>query len=87
MDKMGYFKGLISFMFEEWFFGGIMYIICFKFIGYFIVLFIMVGLLIVDIVIWIFFVVDIIWDRNVLYREINDGLIENVYIIKVFNKF
>jgi len=29
--------------------------------------------------------VDVIRDRNSLYRETNDGLIENVYIIKVLN--
>ncbi len=28
---------------------------------------------------------DVIRDRNSLYRETNDGLIENVYIIKVLN--
>ena len=30
--------------------------------------------------------VDIIRDRNSLYRETNEGLIENVYTIKVLNK-
>jgi polyferredoxin len=30
--------------------------------------------------------VDIIRDRNALYRETNDGLIENVYTLKILNK-
>ena len=86
MDKMGYPKGLISFTSEERLSGGTTHIIRPKLIGYFIVLLIMVGLLIADIVTRIPLAVDIIRDRNALYRETNDGLIENVYTIKVLNK-
>lgn len=86
MDKMGYFKGLISFIFEEELVGGKIYILCLKLIGYFVVLVVMIGLLFVNIWMCSFIEVDIICDRNLLYCEMNEGLIENVYIIKVFNK-
>lgn len=86
MDKMGYPKGLISFTSEERLSGGTTHIVRPKLVGYFVVLLVMVGLLVADIVTRIPLEVDIIRDRNSLYRETNDGLIENVYTIKVLNK-
>ena len=66
--------------------GGTTHIVRPKLIGYFVVLLVMVGLLIADIATRIPLEVDIIRDRNSLYRENNDGLIENVYTLKVLNK-
>lgn len=86
MDKMNYPKGLISFTSEEQLAGGKTHIIRPKLIGYAIVLLVMTGLLVVEIMTRIPLEVDIIRDRNTLYRETNEGLIENVYTLKVLNK-
>jgi polyferredoxin len=42
--------------------------------------------LVADIVTRVPLEIDIIRDRNSLYRETNEGLIENVYTVKVLNK-
>lgn len=86
MDKMDYPKGLISFTSEEQLAGGKTHIVRPKLIGYAIVLTVMVGLLVLDIATRVPLEVDIIRDRNALYRETNDGLIENVFTLKVLNK-
>ena len=86
MDKMGYPKGLISFTSEEELAGGKTHILRPKLIGYFVVLVVMTGLLFANIWMRSPTEVDIIRDRNSLYRETNEGLIENVYTIKVLNK-
>ena len=86
MDKMGYPKGLISFTSEEELAGGKTHILRPKLIGYFVVLVVMIGLLFANIWMRSPTEVDIIRDRNSLYRETNEGLIENVYTIKVLNK-
>jgi len=86
MDKMGYPKGLISFTSEEELAGGKTHVLRPKLIGYFVVLIVMTGLLFANIWTRSPTEVDIIRDRNSLYRETNEGLIENVYTIKVLNK-
>ena len=83
---MNYPKGLISFTSEEELKGGKTHIVRPKLIGYALVLSVMVGLLAVEIMTRIPLEVDIIRDRNSLFRETNDGLIENVFTIKVLNK-
>ncbi|MFC3094339.1 cytochrome c oxidase accessory protein CcoG [Alteromonas sediminis] len=86
MEKMGYPKGLISFTSEHELAGGETKIFRPKLIGYFVVLMIMTGALVADIVLRVPLELDIIRDRTTLYRETNDGLIENVYTLKVLNK-
>ncbi len=86
MDKMGYEKGLISFTSEHQLSGGTTKIIRPKLIGYAIVLLIMTSLLVIDIYSRAPLEIDIIKDRNSLYRETNQGLIENVYTLKLLNK-
>ncbi len=86
MDKMGYDKGLISFTSEHELNGGTTKIFRPKLIGYAVVLCVMVGLLGLDFALRKPLEVDIIRDRNSLYRETNEGLIENVYTLKVLNK-
>ncbi|GGW80328.1 cytochrome c oxidase accessory protein CcoG [Alteromonas halophila] len=86
MDKMGYPKGLISFTSEEALSGGKTHILRPKLLGYLIVLVIMIGLLLANIMLRVPLEVDIIRDRNTLYRETGDGLIENVYTLKILNK-
>lgn len=86
MDKMGYAKGLISFTSEHELAGGKTKIIRPKLIGYAVVLAIMTGLLAADFMSRKPLDLDIIRDRNSLYRETNQGLIENVFTLKVLNK-
>ena len=86
MEKMGYAKGLVSFTSEHELAGGTTKIFRPKLIGYALVLAIMSSLLIYDVVSRVPLEVDIIRDRNSLDRETNEGLIENVYTLKVLNK-
>lgn len=86
MDKMGYEKDLISFTSEHQLSGGTTKIVRPKLIGYAIVLLVMTSLLILDIYTRVPLELDIIKDRNSLYRETNQGLIENVYTLKLLNK-
>jgi cytochrome c oxidase accessory protein FixG len=86
MEKMGYEKNLISFTSEHELKGGTTKIFRGKLIGYAVVLMVMSGLLIADIATRVPLEVDIIRDRNSLDRETNEGLIENVYTLKILNK-
>ena len=86
MEKMKYPKGLISFTSEQELNGNTTHILRPKLIGYAIVLMVMAGLLVFEILNRSTLEVDIIRDRNSLYRETNLGLIENVYTLKLLNK-
>lgn len=86
MDKMNYPKGLISFTSETQLAGGQTKIFRPKLIGYAVVLVLMSALLVFELLSRVPLEVDIIRDRNALYRETNDGLIENVYTLKILNK-
>lgn len=86
MEKMSYPKGLISFTSETELAGGTTKIFRPKLIGYALVLVLMSVLLVFEIVTRVPLEVDIIRDRNSLYRETGDGLIENVYTLKILNK-
>ena len=86
MEKMNYPKGLISFTSEHELNGGKTDIIRPKLIGYAVVLVIMTGLLVFEMMTRSSLEVDIIRDRNSLYRETNEGLIENVFTLKILNK-
>ena len=85
MDKMGYEKGLIKYTTEQSMKGGKTHILRPRIIIYAVIL-----LAIFAAFAWSFsqrisLGLDVIRDRNTLYRETGDGLIENVYILKVLN--
>tara|TARA_R110001632_G_scaffold3242_1_gene14583 strand:+ start:16582 stop:18090 length:1509 start_codon:yes stop_codon:yes gene_type:complete len=86
MEKMNYPKGLISFTSETQLAGGKTKIMRPKLMGYAVVLVLMSALLVFELLSRVPLEVDIIRDRNALYRETNDGLIENVYTLKILNK-
>lgn len=86
MDKMGYARNLISYTSEHRLQGKTTHIMRPKLVGYSIVLLVMVGLLVAELFTRVPLEVDIIRDRNALYRETLDGLIENVYTLKILNK-
>ncbi len=85
MDKMGYEQGLIRYTTESALKGDHVKVMRPRMIVYALVL---IGITLgafYSIVMRTPIGVDVIRDRNSLYRETNDGLIENVYIIKVLN--
>lgn len=85
MDKMGYDRGLIRYTTENALKGEHVTVMQPRMVVY--------ALILIGITVGAFYSistrtpigVDVIRDRNSLYRETNDGLIENVYIIKVLN--
>lgn len=86
MTKMGYEKKLISYTTENQLEGKKTHIIRGKLVGYGSVLLIMT-------IVFIYFMMaiepsklDIIRDRNQLYRISSEGMLENVYTLKVLNK-
>jgi cytochrome c oxidase accessory protein FixG len=86
MDKMNYPRGLVRYTTEHSLEGQTTHIFRPRMMLYgFILLSLFVGLLyavsqrtLVDI--------DIIRDRNTLYRDTSDGMIENIYIIRAMNR-
>lgn len=86
MDKMNYPRGLIRYTTEHNLAGEETQVLRPRLIGYGVALVIMIGLFIFTVVSLAEVSVDVERDRNVLYREARGGDIENVYIIKVFNK-
>ena len=85
MDKMGYEKGLIRYTTENSLLGKPAHILRPRVVVY--------ALILLGIVVATFYsiltrdpiAIDVIRDRNSLYRETNEGLIENVYTIKLMN--
>lgn len=85
MDKMGYEHGLIRYTTENSLKGKRAHLVRPRMIVY--------ALVLVGITAGAFYSIltrspigmDVIRDRNSLYRETNDGLIENVYILKLLN--
>jgi cytochrome c oxidase accessory protein FixG len=85
MDKMGYEKGLIKYTTEHEMHGGKTHILRPRILIYAAIL-----LTIMSVFAYSFgqrspLGLDVIRDRNRLYRETDDGLIENVYILKILN--
>jgi cytochrome c oxidase accessory protein FixG len=85
MDKMGYEKGLIKYTTENVMEGRESNIIRPRVIVYAVILLGIMGLFTYSFSQRISLGLDVIRDRNQLYRETNEGLIENVYILKVLN--
>ena len=85
MDKMGYEPGLVRYTTENALSGKPAHILRPRVLVY--------ALILIGITLGTFYSIlsrtpiamDVIRDRNSLYRETNEGLIENVYIIKMLN--
>jgi cytochrome c oxidase accessory protein FixG len=85
MDKMGYDRGLVRYTTENSLKGQSTHVVRPRMIVY--------ALILIGITVGAFYSIlartpiglDVIRDRNSLYRETNEGLIENVYIIKLLN--
>ncbi|MFV1972108.1 MAG: cytochrome c oxidase accessory protein CcoG [Thiohalobacterales bacterium] len=85
MDKMGYEKGLIKYTTEHAMEGKPTHILRTRVVIYAIILLTAVSLFAWSVLTRTALGLDIIRDRNSLYRETDEGLIENVYILKILN--
>ncbi|RLV59286.1 cytochrome c oxidase accessory protein CcoG [Parashewanella curva] len=86
MERMGYDKGLISYTTENKLEGKHEHVVRPKLVGYGITMVVMCGVFMLA----LFHVdpvrLDILRDRNQLYRETDAGLVENTYTLKILNK-
>ena len=85
MDKMGYPRDLIRYTTENSALGKKQHIIRPRILVYAAILLVLCGLLVTNILQRVPLDLDVIRDRNTLYRETRDGLIENVYTLKILN--
>ncbi len=85
MDKMGYERGLIRYTTEHAMAGKVTHILRPRTIMYTLILVALSAGLLYAISQRMPLELDIIRDRNSLYRETNEGLVENVYTLKVIN--
>ena len=85
MDKMKYEQGLIRYTTEHELKGKKVHLLRSKLVGYAIVLSVMISLLGYEIYSRVPLAMDIIRDRMSLWRENNEGEIENVYTLKILN--
>ncbi|MCG6576865.1 cytochrome c oxidase accessory protein CcoG [Pseudomonas sp. AF32] len=85
MDKMGYARGLIKYTSEHQLQGGKTHLLRPRLIGYTAVLLVMIAALVVALVERPMVSLDVSKDRG-LFRENSQGLIENIYSLKIINK-
>lgn len=85
MDKMGYARGLVSYTSEHQLQGGKTQLLRPRLIGYSAVLLVMIAALVVALIERPMVSLDVTKDRG-MFRENSQGLIENIYSLKVINK-
>ncbi len=85
MEKMGYARNLVSYTTLNTIEGKKTRLLRPRIVIYFLLLVVISGALFYKMAVRVPLELDIIRDRNALYRETNEGLIENIYIIKVIN--
>lgn len=85
MDKMGYEKNLVKYTTQNAIDGVATKILRPRIIVYSVLLAVTTVALIYAMAIRVPLELDIIRDRNALYRETNEGLIENIYTLKLIN--
>ncbi|QCG46662.1 cytochrome c oxidase accessory protein CcoG [Aeromonas schubertii] len=86
MDRMGYAKGLISYTTEHKLAGNDTQVARPKLIGYGLVMAAMLSVFAYNAMSIMPMGLDVLRDRNQLFRENSDGLIENTYNLKILNK-
>jgi len=85
MDKMGYEKGLVRYTTENTLNGKPTHMLRPRVIIYAVILFAVISGAFYSILQRDPIALDVIRDRNTLFRETNEGLIENVYTLKILN--
>ncbi len=86
MDKMGYPRGLVRYTTENALEGRGARILRPRVLVYATLLLVLIGGLATSIATRTPAILDVIRDRNALYRELADGAIENIYTVKVVNQ-
>lgn len=86
MDRMGYERGLISYTTEHKLEGKKTAVMRPKLLGYGVVMTIVTAMFIYLAMSVMPMELDVIRDRNQLYRINNQGLVENTYTLKILNK-
>lgn len=85
MDKMGYPRNLISYTTENALMGGKESLFRPRVVVYLVLLFVITTALLTSVAQRVPLGLDIIRDRSALYRETDEGMIENIYTLKVMN--
>jgi cytochrome c oxidase accessory protein FixG len=85
MDKMSYPRGLVRYTTDSAALGKRPRLLRPRIIVYATILLVLCGILVAHISQRVALDLDVIRDRNTLYRETNEGLIENVYTLKILN--
>lgn len=85
MEKMDYPKGLIRYTTENVVSGGTTRILRPRIVVYAIILVVLLAVLGASLAFRTPLGLDVIRDRNALYRETPNGLVENVYTLKIIN--
>ena len=89
MDQMGYDRGLVKYTTDNLLAktgDGKYHLLRPRLIGYTVVLSLMVGILLFTLISRVPLSVEALRDRGQLYRENNEGWIENSYTLKIQNK-
>lgn len=86
MARMGYAKGLISYTTEHKLAQHQTQVARPKLLGYGLVMLVMLGVFVSNALSIMPMGLDVLRDRNQLFRENNEGLIENTYTLKILNK-
>lgn len=86
MDRMGYPKGLINYTTEHKLAGESTKVMRPKLIGYGAVMIIMIGLFFAQVASVEPMGLDVLRDRNQLFRINSEGFVENTYTLKIINK-
>lgn len=85
MDKMGYPRGLIRYTTENALEGKPSRILRPRVIVYASLMAVIAVALVISVLLRVPLDVDVVRDRNTLYRETNEGLVENVYTLRILN--
>jgi len=85
MDKMGYEKGLIKYTTQNTVDGKPTKVLRPRIVIYALILLVCAAAFIYILAVRVPLQLDVIRDRNTLFRETNEGLIENVYTLKLVN--
>jgi cytochrome c oxidase accessory protein FixG len=86
MDKMGYPRGLVRYTTEHTMAGEKTRVLRPRVFVYATLLLVLISGLVTSMVTRTPVILDIIRDRNSLYRELPDGMIENIYTLKLINQ-
>ncbi|MDX1500129.1 MAG: cytochrome c oxidase accessory protein CcoG, partial [Woeseiaceae bacterium] len=86
MDRMNYPRGLVRYTTENALEGKPTRVLRPRVFVYAILLLVLAGALVYSMATRMPVILDVIRDRNALYREVGDGLIENSYTLKIVNQ-